>query len=59
VAVFWDAGTAADNVRGVTLYHGVGVGVRWRTPVGPLQLDVGYGIQERQFRPHISLGVAF
>ena len=31
----------------------------WRTPVGPLQLDVGYGIQAKQFRPHISLGVAF
>ncbi|MDQ0143908.1 autotransporter assembly complex protein TamA [Cupriavidus necator] len=59
VAVFWDAGTAADNLRGVRIYNGVGVGVRWRTPVGPLQLDVGYGIQERQFRPHISLGVAF
>ncbi|WP_369796401.1 autotransporter assembly complex family protein [Cupriavidus sp. amp6] len=59
VAVFWDLGTAADNLRGVTIYNGVGVGVRWRTPVGPLQLDVGYGIQEQQFRPHISLGVAF
>ncbi|NUO88661.1 MAG: outer membrane protein assembly factor [Cupriavidus sp.] len=58
-AVFWDAGTAANDLRGVKIYHGVGVGVRWRTPVGPLQLDVGYGIQERQFRPHISLGVAF
>ncbi|SPR97995.1 autotransporter assembly complex protein TamA [Cupriavidus taiwanensis] len=59
VAVFWDAGTAANDLRGVTIYNGVGVGVRWRTPVGPLQLDVGYGIQEQQFRPHISLGVAF
>ncbi|WP_265919468.1 autotransporter assembly complex protein TamA [Cupriavidus nantongensis] len=59
MAVFWDAGTAANDLRGVTIYNGVGVGVRWRTPVGPLQLDVGYGIQERQFRPHISLGVAF
>ncbi|WP_354682097.1 autotransporter assembly complex family protein [Cupriavidus necator] len=59
VAVFWDAGTAADNLRGVTIYNGVGVGVRWRTPVGPLQLDVGYGVQDRQVRPHISLGVAF
>ncbi|WP_419187199.1 autotransporter assembly complex protein TamA [Cupriavidus necator] len=59
VAVFWDLGTAADNLHGVKIYNGVGVGVRWRTPVGPLQLDVGYGIQEQQFRPHISLGVAF
>ncbi len=59
VAVFWDTGTATDNLTGVRLYNGVGIGARWRSPVGPVQLDVGYGIQEKQFRPHISLGVAF
>lgn len=59
IAVFWDAGTATDNLQGVKVYHGVGIGARWRSPVGPVQLDVGYGIQEKQFRPHISLGVAF
>lgn len=58
-AVFWDAGTATDNLAGLRIYNGVGVGARWRSPVGPVQLDVGYGIQGRQFRPHISLGVAF
>ncbi|CAG9177618.1 autotransporter assembly complex family protein [Cupriavidus respiraculi] len=58
-AVFWDTGTATDNLDGVKLYHGVGVGARWRSPVGPVQLDVGYGIQDRKIRPHISLGVAF
>ncbi|RZT41308.1 autotransporter assembly complex protein TamA [Cupriavidus agavae] len=58
-AVFWDMGTATNNLSGVKIYHGVGVGARWRSPVGPVQLDIGYGIQEKQFRPHISLGVAF
>ncbi|MDF3832492.1 autotransporter assembly complex protein TamA [Cupriavidus basilensis] len=58
-AIFWDTGTATDNLTGVKLYNGVGVGARWRSPVGPVQLDVGYGIQQKQFRPHISLGVAF
>ncbi|WP_458214991.1 autotransporter assembly complex protein TamA [Paracidovorax citrulli] len=58
-AVFWDAGTATDDLDGVRIYHGIGVGARWRSPVGPVQLDVGYGIQQQQFRPHISLGVAF
>lgn len=58
-AVFWDMGTATDNLKGVKIYHGVGVGARWRTPVGAVQLDIGYGIQKQQFRPHISLGVAF
>lgn len=59
MAVFWDTGTATDNLSGVKLYNGVGIGARWRSPVGPVQLDVAYGIQEKQFRPHISLGVAF
>ena len=58
-AVFWDVGTATDNLTGVKLYNGVGIGARWRSPVGPVQLDIGYGIQQTQFRPHISLGVAF
>ncbi|CAG2128917.1 Translocation and assembly module subunit TamA [Cupriavidus yeoncheonensis] len=59
MAVFWDAGTAADALNDVKIFNGVGVGARWRSPVGPVQLDIGYGIQEKQFRPHISLGVAF
>lgn len=58
-ALFWDVGTAADTLRGARLYNGVGVGVRWRSPVGTVNLDLAYGVQERQFRPHISLGVAF
>lgn len=58
-AVFWDVGTATNNLDGITLFNGVGVGARWRSPVGPVQLDIGYGIQQNQFRPHISLGVAF
>ncbi len=58
-AVFWDMGTATNNLDGIKIYHGVGVGARWRSPVGPVQLDIGYGIQQKQFRPHISLGVAF
>jgi hypothetical protein len=44
--VFWDAGTASNSIKGVTIYNGVGVGARWRSPVGPVQLDVGYGIQQ-------------
>ncbi len=58
-AVFWDMGTATNNLDGIKIYHGVGVGARWRSPVGPVQLDIAYGIQQNQFRPHISLGVAF
>jgi len=38
---------------------GYGVGVHYRSPVGPLRLDVAYGQATRQVRLHLSVGVAF
>ncbi|MFL9923389.1 autotransporter assembly complex protein TamA [Herbaspirillum lusitanum] len=58
-AVFYDVGAAADNWNNKTFYQGVGAGARWRSPVGTLNLDLAYGIQKKQIRPHISLGIAF
>jgi translocation and assembly module TamA len=58
-AVFYDVGTATDNWKDKTFYQGVGAGVRWRSPVGPVNADLAYGVQARQIRPHISLGIAF
>lgn len=58
-AVFYDVGTAADSWENKTFYSGVGAGVRWRSPVGSLNLDLAYGVQKKQIRPHISLGIAF
>ena len=58
-AVFWDTGTATDNWSERRWFNGVGVGVRWKSPVGPIQLDMAYGVQQKQFRPSVSLGIAF
>lgn len=58
-AVFWDTGTATDNWTQRRWFNGVGVGVRWKSPVGPIQLDLAYGIQQHQFRPSVALGIAF
>ncbi|WDZ94856.1 autotransporter assembly complex protein TamA [Herbaspirillum sp. WKF16] len=58
-ALFYDIGAAADNWNNKTFYNGVGAGARWRSPVGTLNLDLAYGVQKRQIRPHISLGIAF
>ncbi|MCA1324598.1 autotransporter assembly complex protein TamA [Herbaspirillum sp. alder98] len=58
-AVFYDIGAAADSWSNKTFYQGVGAGARWRSPVGTLNLDLAYGVQKRQIRPHISLGIAF
>ena len=58
-AVFYDVGTAADCWREKSLFHAVGAGARFRSPVGTVNADLAYGIQSRTIRPHLSLGVAF
>jgi translocation and assembly module TamA len=37
---------------------GVGVGVRWRSPVGPLRFDVGHGLDDpdSSFTLHLNIG---
>lgn len=58
-AVFYDLGTATNTWSDKVIYQGLGVGVRWRSPVGPVNVDLAYGVRDAKFRPHISLGVAF
>jgi translocation and assembly module TamA len=58
-AVFVDAGNAAQTLGGLKPVYGYGVGVRWRSPVGPLRLDWAYGSETRKGRLHFSVGIAF
>lgn len=58
-AVFVDAGSVANHLREMRARIGVGAGVRWRSPVGPLQADIGYGVQSKQARLHVRLGFTF
>jgi translocation and assembly module TamA len=58
-AAFVDAGNAADSASGLKLALGYGVGVRWRSPVGPLRLDIAYGEEERRWRLHFSVGIVY
>ncbi|MGF6664636.1 translocation and assembly module TamA [Paraburkholderia atlantica] len=58
-AVFFDIGTATDTWGEKIFYPGAGVGARWRSPVGPVNLDVAYGIRDNRVRPYITLGIAF
>ncbi|PTB19665.1 hypothetical protein C9I57_17580 [Trinickia symbiotica] len=58
-AVFYDIGTATDTWHDKTFYPGVGVGARWRSPVGPINVDLAYGIRNRSVRPYLTLGIAF
>lgn len=59
LALFVDAGDAADSPRGLSPVFGAGLGARYRSPVGPVNLDLAYGEATRQFRLHFSLGVSF
>jgi translocation and assembly module TamA len=38
---------------------GSGVGLRWKSPVGPLQLDLAYGHAVQNWRLHLNVGFAF
>ncbi|MEK8030272.1 BamA/TamA family outer membrane protein [Ideonella sp. DXS29W] len=58
-AAFVDAGRAADSVKELNPAFGYGVGARWRSPVGPLKLDLAYGQELKQWRVHLSVGIAF
>nr|WP_259372136.1 BamA/TamA family outer membrane protein [Caldimonas mangrovi] len=58
-AVFIDAGNAASSWRSFDPVHGYGVGVRWRSPIGPLKADVAYGEATGSIRLHLSVGVSF
>jgi outer membrane protein assembly factor BamA len=64
-ALFYDAGNVFPRAEDLSLdlRHAVGVGLRWRSPVGLLRLDLGYPIQpqadERRYRVFFSLGQAF
>ncbi len=58
--VFVDAGTVADKASELNKWKvGVGAGVRWRSPVGPVQADLAYGVDVRKFRLHLRLGYNF
>jgi translocation and assembly module TamA len=57
--VFVDAGTAADKLGNAALFPGVGAGIRWSSPVGPLQFDVGYGTRTEKVRLHLRMGFQF
>ena len=57
VAGFVDAGDAFDGGR-FEASVGVGIGLRWRSPVGPVRLDIGRGLDDpdRAFRLHLGIG---
>jgi translocation and assembly module TamA len=57
--VFYDIGAATDTWGERVFYPGAGVGARWRSPVGPINVDLAYGVCNHSVRPYLTLGIAF
>jgi translocation and assembly module TamA len=59
--LFIDAGNVAESVTDLrrNVAVGVGAGARWKSPIGPLQIDLAYGVKIQQVRLHVSVGFVF
>ncbi|MDI1237030.1 MAG: BamA/TamA family outer membrane protein [Polaromonas sp.] len=57
--LFVDAGSVAETPKELKARVGVGTGVRWRSPIGPLQIDLAYGLTPKKLRLHMSVGFVF
>lgn len=58
-AVFVDAGSVADRVANLKPVYGAGVGVRYKSPLGPIEADLAYGFKPKKFRLHFNIGLTF
>lgn len=58
LAAFFDTGNATNTAPGGSLVSGVGLGLRYRSPVGMIRVDFAHPLDDptRDFRLHISLG---
>ena len=57
MALFFDSGNAVDNLND-KLESGAGFGLRWKSPVGPVRIDLASAISRdgQPWRLHISIG---
>ena len=56
---FVDAGMVTDALHELSAKVGVGMGGRWRSPIGPIQLDLAYALASKRLRLHLRLGFTF
>jgi translocation and assembly module TamA len=57
LAMFVDSGNAFDE-RGLDMRTGAGIGARWRSPVGPVRIDIAWPVNdiETGAQLHLTLG---
>jgi translocation and assembly module TamA len=56
-AVFVDSGSAFDGKR-PDMHTGVGIGLRWKSPVGPVRIDIAHGLDQPDspITLHLNIG---
>ena len=57
IASFVDVGNAWDD--SINLHTGAGLGARWKSPAGPLGVDIAYGFKTQKLEMHFSLNIPF
>ena len=58
-AIFVDSGSAFDG-KTPDMRTGVGIGIRWRSPVGPVRIDIARGLKspDSPFTLHLNIGAS-
>lgn len=59
VAAFVDAGNANDQRELFKMNFGYGFGPRWRSPAGPIAVDLAYGQSDHRVRLQFAVAIAF
>ena len=56
-AVFVDSGSAFDG-KTPDMHTGIGIGLRWRSPVGPVRIDIAHGLDspDSPITLHLNIG---
>jgi len=57
--LFIDGGAVANKAADLKPRWGLGAGVRYNSPVGPLRLDLAYGVKSKTLRMHFNVGFSF
>lgn len=58
-AAFIDVGNAANRWSELVPATGIGTGLRYRSPLGPVSVDLAYGNRRQALRLHLNVGVQF
>ena len=57
--LFVDVGAVADKPQDLRASVGYGAGVRWKSPVGPVEAALAWGVEPRKLRLHLIVGFSF